>query len=59
MPEKYAAQYKYDGDDCIYFLNAETGRIQKICEIENKSEIPAEVIRYFGKISRALAEQLK
>jgi hypothetical protein len=59
MPEKYIAQYKYEGDNCVYFLNAETGKIQKICDIESPKELPAEVLRYFGRISKALGEQLK
>jgi hypothetical protein len=53
MPEKYIAQYKAQ-DNCMYFLNAETGRIQKICDVEVKDELPAEVLAHFRKIADAV-----
>jgi hypothetical protein len=54
--DKYIAQYKYR--NCVYFLNAETGKIQKICDIEAARDLPPDVRNYFDSVSRMLNESL-
>jgi hypothetical protein len=57
VPEKYVAQYKYEYDNCVYFLKVKIGGMQKPRDIKIPKELPAEVRRYFGKIAEALMEE--
>jgi hypothetical protein len=58
MPDKYVALYKYAGDGCVYFLNTENGKLQKICDVNAQSDLPKEVLEYFTAVSDALNTQL-
>jgi hypothetical protein len=53
MPEKYIAQYESKADNCVYFLNADTGKIQKICDIQATKDIPEDVVEYFTRVAKA------
>jgi hypothetical protein len=59
MKDEYIARYKYAGDGCVYFLNAETRKIQKICDVTRPEDIPEEVYEYFNDISQMLGDAIK
>jgi hypothetical protein len=62
--KKHVVKYKYvarydSKDGSVYFLNAETGKIQRICDIKSPDDLPSGERLYFRGILKAIGEQLK
>jgi hypothetical protein len=57
MMDKFLGNFK-SADGCVYYLNIETGKIQKICDINETAELPKDAADYFKKISGMLTERL-
>jgi hypothetical protein len=55
--DKFLGNFK-SADGCVYYLNIETGKIQRICDINETTELPQDAADYFKKIAVMFADLL-